>query len=283
MPVSFEIVDVLAGMPKPDEKLQILQDADKEAAEKALAEMEQGGREALVALVAMLTDRSKVGEKVTDSQARHAIHALATRAAGRGDESRRRFAEALASTLGSDHPAEVKAFLIRQIQLTGGKEVAPALGKLLADEQLAEPAAQALLAIREGAAEQFRNALPNARGRQRTTIAQALGVLKDAGSAPALRKLAADPDRDTRLAALWALANLADAEATDLVMKAADAPPGWERQQAAKACLLLADHLLAAGKRVAAMTIYRHLRDTRTDPAERYVREAAVKHLDTQG
>ena len=40
------------------------------------------------------------------------------------------------------------AFVIRQLQVAGGKESAPALGKQLADPVLCEPAAQALLAIR---------------------------------------------------------------------------------------------------------------------------------------
>jgi hypothetical protein len=284
MSAPSRLAELLDRMPQPDEKLQILSNADKEQTEKALAELEGGGRETLVALVGMLADRSKVGEKVADSQARHAIHALGTRAAGRGGDGRRQFAEALASTLGgADRPAEVKAFVIHQIQLTGGKGIAPALGRLLTDENLFEPAAQALLAIRDGAAEQFRKALPNAKGKQRATVAQALGVLKDVEAAPALRRLAADDDRDTRLVALWALANLPDAESTEVVMKAADAAPGWERQQAAKACLLLADNLFAAGKKPAAVKLYRYLRDSRIDFSERYVREAAVRNLDTAG
>lgn len=276
--------DLVARMPKPDEKLRILSNVDKEATDQVLAQMEKGGRETLVALVGHLADPAAHGGKITDSQARHALHALATRAAGRGDDARRDYAQALASTLDApDRPAEVKAFLIRQIQLAGTKEVAPALGKCLTDEHLAPPAAQALLAIRDGAAEQFRQALPKSKGKPRVAIIQGLGVLKDPAAAPDLRKLAADEDRDTRLTALWALANTGDAQSADLLTKAADTAQGYERVQANKSLLLLADTLFAAGKKDEAVKIYRHLRDTRTDPAERYLREAAAEKLLGEG
>ena len=55
--------------------------------------------------------------------------------------------------------------------------------------------------------------------------------------------------------------------------------PGWERIQAGKHCLVLAEKLTASGKKVEAAKIYTHLRDTRTDPSEKYIREAAERGL----
>jgi HEAT repeat protein len=162
--------------------------------------------------------------------------------------------------------------------VAGGKEVVGALGKLLADGELYEYAALALLAIQDGAAEQFRKALPGSAGKRRLTVVQALGVLRDASSAGALKKLAGDPDRDTRLAALWALAKVGDPSAADVLIKAADAE-GYERTQATKACLVLAERLLAAGRKAEAARVYTYLRDSRTGPAERYVRDAATRGL----
>ena len=49
------------------------------------------------------------------------------------------------------------------------------------------------------------------------------------------------------------------------------------------ACLLLAENLLAAGSRKEAVRIYTHLRDTRTEPAEAYVRDAAARGLANAG
>ena len=45
------------------------------------------------------------------------------------------------------------------------------------------------------------------------------------------------------------------------------------------ACLLLAENLLAAGRKEQAVNLYRRLRDTRTDPAEAHVRAAAGRAL----
>jgi len=42
---------------------------------------------------------------------------------------------------------------------------------------------------------------------------------------------------------------------------------------------LLADSLLAAGKKAEAVAIYRHLQKTRTAPTERHVRAAAERAL----
>jgi hypothetical protein len=53
----------------------------------------------------------------------------------------------------------------------------------------------------------------------------------------------------------------------------------WERIQAAKACLVLAERLQEAGNREQARRIYSYLRDTRDNPAERYVQDVAVKAL----
>ncbi|MGD8499684.1 MAG: hypothetical protein PVJ86_03510, partial [Phycisphaerales bacterium] len=57
----------------------------------------------------------------------------------------------------------------------------------------------------------------------------------------------------------------------------------YERVKATKACLLLAERLLAARKKGPAVKIYRHLHDTRKDSDESYVCDAANKGLATAG
>jgi len=249
---------------------------ERSAAEKVYHRILEGGRGHILAVV----DTLLVPGAGDDCKARYLLHGLAVYVCGsEAKEQRLVFTEALASQLGSDRPKEVQAFLVRQLQVAGGKEVADKLGTLLLDEALCEPAAQALLAITDGAVEQFRQVLPQARGKVRLTIIQALGVLADARSTDAFRAAASDQDRDIRLAAVWALASIGDAGAVDVLLAAADARGTYERIKATKACLLLAEKLLAAGRKTGAARIYAHLHETRTDPSERYIQDAAGRGL----
>jgi len=252
-----------------------LAEVDKTATDAALAELVKLGEEAVVGLVNMLTTAEKGG----DGQARHALHALVIHAGSLKDDPRRVISEALASTLAGDCTPEVKAFVLRQLQLVGRKEVVPAVGKLLADETLGEDAVRTLVAIKAGATEQLRGALAGAKGRNLLVIAQALGTLKDTESAPTLRKVLEGEDSDLRQVAGWALANMADADSAALLSKRADTATGFERTKLTQACLLLAENLLAAGKKKEAAVIYGHLHESRTDDAEKHIRSAAAAGL----
>lgn len=274
-----DLAALVGKMPDPDRHGKLDGIAWPEA-EKIYDEILQGGRESAAKLVGMLKEVDD-GE---DYKARYTIHGLALYLSRPGKEKEREaFVAGLLSQLGGDRPKPVQGFVVRELQVVGGKECAEPLGKLLADEDLFEYAAMALLAIREGAAEAFRKALPAAKGRRRLTAVQALGVLRDAGSVEALRKASGDEDRDTRLAALWGLANIGDGGSADLALKAADAPPGWERIKATQACLLLAERLLDSGKKAEATKIWRRLKESRTDPSEAYIREAAERALQAAG
>lgn len=270
-----DVAALVGQMPDPD-KHGKLDGIPWPEAEKIYDELLKGGAPALLKLIDMLKEVDD-GE---DYKARYTLHGLALYVSRPGKERLRGvFISSLLSQLGGPRPKPVQAFLIRELQLVGGKESVTVLGRLLADEELYSDAALALLAIREGAAEPFRKALPGARGRRRLTLIQALGVLRDAESVPALREAVRDPDLDTRLAALWGLARIGDAGSSDLLLKAAEAPSGWERIQAANACLLLAERLAATGRKAEAAKIARRLQETRTDPSEAYVREAADRVL----
>jgi hypothetical protein len=246
---------------------------DAEATGKILTSILAGGKEAVVGLVELIDEPGKKN----DSKARYALHALAVRVGAAKDEPQRRaFGEALASTLGGARPRAVQAFVLRELQVVGGPEAADALGKVLLDEELCEPATQALLAIKKGAVEQFRSALPKAEGKARLNIVQALGVLRAVDSAAAVRKLASDRDWELRVVAVWALANMGTPEAVDVLLKATDAE-GYERTRAAGACLLLAERLQAEGHKAEAEKVYTHLREKFTAPHEAHIREAAAR------
>jgi len=252
---------------------------DPGAAEKIFAEILSGGRESITELLGLVREPGDADFK--NYKAGYVLHGLVILAGRTGQENNRRLlADTLASQLGGDkHSKAVKGYFIRELRVLGDKQAASALGKHLLDDELSGDAALALLTIRDSAAAQFRSALDKSKGRNRVTIIQALGVLQDAGSAGALKKALDEQDRDVRRTAAWALANLGEASATDALLKSADSAEGWERTEATRHCLLLAERLAANGKQSQANRIYAHLRDTRKDPSEHHIRELAEKAL----
>jgi hypothetical protein len=276
---SSTLADLISQMPDPDERGMYCTDINKEKIERAVAEIHRGGRKYLIAIIDMLVPPGQGN----DVKAHYALHCLALHVCKLDDDRpRRRFARALASQLGGDRPKAVQRYLVQQLQVAGGKEVTGTLGKLLTDKELCEPAAQALVAIGDGAAEQLRDAMPKAGGKCRLTIVQNLGVVRDTRSVPALRQVRlrrSDEDRELRLAAVWGLANIGDSGSVDILLRAADTKDTYERTKATKACLLLAEKLLAAGEKNQAAKIYAHLRDTRNDSAEKYIRDVAERQL----
>jgi HEAT repeat protein len=278
MQASDNLKALLEQMPDPDDRGMFCTDIDKDKIEGAIAEIHKGGRANVLAIIDLLVPPGEGN----DVKPHYALHCLANHVLKiKNEDARREFAETLASQLGGSRPKPVQAYLCQELQWAGRKESAPALGKLLTDEELSAPAAMALAAIRDGAAEQFRAALPNAQGKCRLNVIQGIGAVGDTQSIAAMRQALSDPDREVRLAAGWGLARMGDAGSVELLIKAAGVEPGWERIQATKHCLVLAEKLQAAGEKAAAARIYTHLRDSRGDAAEKYIRDAADKALAT--
>lgn len=277
---SSAVAGLVDKMPNPDGRGMYCTDIDKDKIEGAIVEIHEGGRDNIIGVIDMLVPPGE-GD---DVKARYALHCLAVHVCKlRRRRVRREFSRTLASQIGGDRPKGVQKCLIRELQVCGGREVVETLGEVLTDEELCEPAAQALVTIGRGAGEQLRDALPQARGKCRLTIVQNLGVVRDVKSASALREAVGDKGREVRIAAGWGLANIGDGGSAALLLEAADGSKGWERIQMTKSCLLLAERLLAAGEKNEAAKIYRHLRRTRNDPGERYIKEAAEKALAAAG
>jgi len=280
---SSALAAIIDRLPDPDER-GLLSNIDKETVDSVVSQIYEGGRKSLRALIDMIVEPGK-GD---DVKPRYALHCLAVRMCRPDEEkARRTFAQTLAMQLGGDRSKAVQKYLIQQLQVAGGKEVTAALGKMLQDEELYEPAAQALVAIGDGAAEQsrkgcltaLRDALPKVKGKIKLTIIQNLGVVRDAESVDALKEALEDDDREIRLAAGWGLANIGDAGSVDLLLEAADVEATYERNTATKACLLLAERLLEAGRKNPAIRVYKHLYNTRSKSDEAYICEAAKEGL----
>jgi HEAT repeat protein len=276
MPVSEKLKSLVEQLPPADARGMYDTDIDKDKIEKTFAELCQGGVENVLGLVEMLGEPGSA-QDVKPHYALHGVlnHVLVTK----NEAARKEFCAALAGQLAGDHSKYVRGYLCQELQWAGHEEAVPALGKLLLDEDLAEPAKMALVIIGTGATAQLLAALADAKGKCRLAVIHGLAALAEPPAAAALGEALADPDREVRIAAGAGLAKLGSAAACEPLLKAAAAGPGWERVQQTKHCLVLAEKLAAAGNKPEAAKIYRQLRDSRTDPAEKYIRDAADKAL----
>ena len=218
-----------------------------------------------------------------DFQPRYLLHILAAyvgspdKAAAKGT-----MVDVLIAALNADFSKPVKGTVIRELQFLADKKAAKAIAPFLADADQNADAAKALLTF-SGTTDLFLAALPKATERCRTTIIESLGSLGDPTALPALTEAATDKDDDTKVVAFWGLARLADPSSVDVMIKASDAPASWVRIQAGEACIRMAERLVAAGKKAEAAKIYQHLKETRTDPTEAYVKDLATRALGGPG
>ncbi len=261
----------LEQMPTPD-KRGLYSQIDQEKVEQAVAEIFQAGPEAWTLLIDQIVEPTTGG----DHSARYALHVLGLHVSKLHDaESRKKFTAALARPLGGTKPKPVQAYLAQELWYFGTIDALAVLANLLDDAELCDPAAFAMMAHEDKATPFLRQALPHAKGKCRQMIVQCLGRLRDEQSADEIAKSAGDTDVEMRQVAVWALANIGLPSAADTILKAAQTPEGWERIHAAKCCLLLAERLVAAGRKDDAARLTRYLKETRTDRTEKYIAEAA--------
>jgi hypothetical protein len=271
--------DIIQAFPTPASG-GILSTIDKEACEKAVAQILEGGENILRELVDLLVEPGTGN----DVQARHALHATAIRVGGPAKTKQRKaFSKSLAGTLADDRPKAVKGFILRQLQICAGNEQAAAIALFLTDgdEHLYEYSAQALEAIGTSTTDHFRKAYPKAKGAPRLTVLQGLGFLRDEKSAKTFRLAAKEEDLEIRLAGLWCLMRIASAEDAQLLLDTAAKEKGWGRIKATGYCLQLAEGLAAAGKRKESAELYENLKKNRTSKNESHVRLACDRGLAT--
>lgn len=261
------VAEIVAKMPAKDPA------TGQPMLEKILALGEPGVRD-LCSLVTPPKDTSDAG-------ARYAVHGLVLHTKRPGAEVHRTLVEkALIGALGSALDPDLKVFFIEQLQLCGSDDCAGAIGSLLDDDKLCGPASRAL--TRLGTAKcvaLLRAELPEAKGKRLVAIVQALGVLGDEHSAHAILPCAKARDADLRHTAWYALANIGEAGAADVLLAASAGKEAHERTLGTKYLFLLARRQVEDGKAESAAGICRELLKTRTDPADAHVRCAALAVL----
>ena len=270
------IVDKLPDADRPGTESKFTGPAPDEA-KKLVASVLSGGREAILELAEMIRDANGKGEK--NFKPGYLLHAIALRVGDKGREKEKLvFTEALASLLGGVNPPPgAQEYLLRELQCAGGPEVVKTLGELLEKPGIWEHALSVLVAIGAGAGEPLRKALAGAKGRRRLAILQALGSIRDTASTAALAGATEDKDENTRLAAGWSLARIATPACVQPVVKAAAKAKSWEKIQANKAALLLAENLAASGNKDKAREACNLLINANQEEDDSYVREAAER------
>jgi len=150
--------------------------------------------------------------KGNDTKARFAIAGLALHVNRPGaDAERKMVAGVLVKALGAATDSEVKAFLIRHVELVGRADAVAALAGHLGDAKLCAPAVRAMVTIATpNAADAMIKALGSAKGACRVAIVRGLGALRAAKAATLLHGDMSSEDASLREAAIWAVANIAD-------------------------------------------------------------------------
>jgi len=238
----------------------------------------EGGRKSIQELLGLIRDPSDVHYK--DFKPEYMLRCLAIYA-GRPEKEKdqKLLVRALASEL-EEKDKYLQFVLVRELGWIGNADAIKALGRLLGDEALCDPAAAALTAIGgPAAAEQFRRAFAPSRGRCRVTIAQHLGTFRDTASMGALHDALSEPNDELRLVSALSLARIGSARSINPLLKFATDTSGFTRTKATQACLLLAENLSAMGQPSEATQIYVYLKQIRNAPEDRYLQELLAKRI----
>jgi len=216
-----------------------------------------------------------------DSAVRFAVNGLAVYAGRSGAESDRRLCvRGLLKSLDRPADEEVKAFLISQVELTGGREAVRPLAGYLTNERLCGPAARALTAIGgPDAASALLESLRPAPAAARVPIVKALGELKSRQAVKEILPYADCPDQALRRAALFALANIGDPAAGPVLSRSRIAASTDERAEALSLYLLFARRLVESGRTEAGAAIARDLLSAYSSPGESHVAANALDLL----
>ncbi|UCE99737.1 MAG: ThuA domain-containing protein, partial [Planctomycetota bacterium] len=176
------------------------------------------------------------------------------------EQQRKDIEKRLLEFLQSDATLASKQFVCRQLSIIGTEEAVPTLAAMLAEADSADMARYALERI-PGAAvdEALREALLKTTGKTRIGIINTLGLREDSKSVPTLGSLIYDSDSETSAAAVGALGQIANPQATSALAQAKDRTRGKLRVQVLDAYLSCANELAAQGKREQALNIYNEL------------------------
>ena len=265
--LKTKIADTLAKFPAQS----------SEERDRLAGELVQLGPEGIWEVCGMLAPP----EAGDDTNVRFAMNALTMTVHRSGaEEERRMVANTVIRALNTDIDDEVKAFLIRQLQLVGKDESVKSLSGFLKDDRLCEPATQALSAIgTDNAKKALINAFDSARGENRITLIRALGELRCRSAVKKLLEYAGSENEKLRRVTLYALANIGHPSAESVLSKIPMATSSYDRTMAPTLYLLFARRLAESGDGAKCVTICRDLIKAYTSPHESHIACSALTTL----
>lgn len=265
--------DVAADVDKLIGRMPVNTAAEKEAIIAGLLKLGEAG-------VRELCGRIKGQDEPLDGKVCAALFGLEHGACRKGNEKMRRIvAKVFCETLQSDATIAAKSYLLMELRTLGREESVKAVGGLLTVKDLCEPAAQTLVSIgTDQAAAALRAAVPEVMGSQRVTIISSLGRMRDGKAVKLLLDDADHNNSGVRHAALFALAEIGDPAACDVLSKAAASNDSGPCEKADHRLLRFAVNLAKGGHKKEAIAICRTLLE-KAGPARSGIRSGASHEL----
>ncbi|KQC01199.1 DUF1080 domain-containing protein [Pedobacter sp. Hv1] len=236
--------------------------------ERNMKEVAQLGEEGYVTLISGLSAPGK-GNNALIEYAVSGFTAFATK--NDQQASKNMAISAYCKALAKVSNQQNKAFIISQFDLIGNDNAVACLESYLTNEQLADESSRALAKIgTPTAVTALINGLGKANGKAKMAIVEALGHSNSKAAAIAILPLATSADKDLTKVSLYALANIADASANDVLIKAAEqAGYQYEQTNALAALLIYAEKRVASDKagveKIAKTILEKATADNQTD------------------
>ncbi len=168
----------------------------------------------------------------------------------------------LDAVLQSDASPAQKDAACASLKMIGTEQSIPALAALLTDPQLSHSARYALEAMSSPQAGQaLLEALNKTTGSNQLGIINSLAARRETSAAPQLSALLSSPDESVAVAVAQALGRFANADAADILRKAAPNSTGKTHAAEVDGLLICANHFLQDGDKADAGNIFGELLD----------------------
>lgn len=266
--VTTRIADLLAQLPAKDAKQLNVQ----------MLEITALGADGYAALINKLQGPGKGNNAALE----YAIGGYSAYAMQTGKETERsNSVKAYCNALTTLTDKQSKEFIISQLEMIGKEDAVACLQAYLNDEQLADPAARALVKINtESAKNALTQSLSTAKGAAQLSVINGIGAAGAKQAVPTLTQFASSTDVNLAQTALAALAQLADPASQPVFTKALEESNyQFNKLNALGSAIRYTENLLQNGQTEAAKLMATNLFEKAKGADQSHIRSAALKVL----